>query len=199
VGVKGSRYIPARLVLQDHKANGVQQSTAQFIAITTNSTSDFTSTLSDYREHATMAGPLLAVLWAALAFVLYKITAYVLDEVRHVRNAKRLGCQQPPRLRSEPWEFMGVVNIHTVIKSLQAKKLPQVQKLQVEKRAEEEGRFVTTFSMVSTSENGRREQATSVNAIDGVVNYGQRVGVTAKGECKCAYRALLMTASELVR
>lgn len=98
-----------------------------------------------------MAGPVLAVAWAALAFVLYRITAYVREELRHKRNAKRLGCEQPSPMRDEWWNFLGILGIVTVMKAFKANRLPQFQKERVERVQEREGRRVTTFSNVSVS------------------------------------------------
>ena len=95
-----------------------------------------------------MPGPLFAISWAAIAFVLYKITAFVLDEIRHARNAKRLGCQQPPPLRTERWDFIGIMTISTMIKNFNKYMLPQFQKKMIEGAWEREGWRVTTFRNV---------------------------------------------------
>jgi len=96
-----------------------------------------------------MVGPLLATIWVALAFVLYKTIAYVLEELRHARNAKRLGCQQPLPFRTERWDVLGILSVTTAVKAFKAQALPQLHKQFVEAAEEREGWNVRTFRNVS--------------------------------------------------
>jgi hypothetical protein len=95
-----------------------------------------------------MTTPFLAVLWAAVAFVLYKITAYVLEELRHARNAKRLGCQNPPPVRT--WDPFGVYTVYEVVRAFKRQSLPQTQQQILNGIAKREGWRVTTFHNVRT-------------------------------------------------
>ncbi|KAJ4290904.1 hypothetical protein N0V90_010100 [Kalmusia sp. IMI 367209] len=62
-----------------------------------------------------MQSSILLVLWAAIAIFIYRFAQYVLVELRHSRNAKRLGCVDPPRFVN--YDYLG---LYTVYKSLQA-------------------------------------------------------------------------------
>jgi len=60
-----------------------------------------------------MQGSVVLAIWAAAAFVLYKITGRVLIEFKHHRNAKQRGCQDPPRFI--PYDYFGLYGLYQLI------------------------------------------------------------------------------------
>ncbi|KAF2870936.1 cytochrome P450 52A12 [Massariosphaeria phaeospora] len=62
-----------------------------------------------------MHNPILLALWAAAAFVLFKIVVYVSTELRHRYNARKLDCQIPPRFVAG--DYLGIINIRNSIKA----------------------------------------------------------------------------------
>ncbi|KAF2685880.1 cytochrome P450 52A12 [Lentithecium fluviatile CBS 122367] len=90
-----------------------------------------------------MRTPLVAALWAATAFVLYKVIVYILNELRHSRNARRLGCRQPIPVRNV--DLLGIRNIIGVSKAFKDQRLIQYLKSLMDDAAEREGWKVGTL------------------------------------------------------
>ncbi|KAF1956855.1 cytochrome P450 52A12 [Byssothecium circinans] len=87
---------------------------------------------------------ILLALWGGATFVIYRVVAYVLEELRHHRNAKRLGCE-PPYAMPSP-DGLGIKLVYDTLKSVREHRTPHFLKERLDKTWEREGRMITTFS-----------------------------------------------------
>ncbi|KAH6637436.1 cytochrome P450 52A12 [Boeremia exigua] len=88
---------------------------------------------------------ILLALWAGGSFILYKIVAYVLTELHHRREAKRLGCE--PAFQFRLLDIQGIRNVWRMIAADKRFAVPEYLKGRVDNACAEEGKSITTFAM----------------------------------------------------
>lgn len=95
-----------------------------------------------------MHNSILLALWGGLAYVLFRSINYVREEVRHRRNAQRLGCE-PPYRAGNKWDILGLQNAYTFAGELTKMNYVPFYKARMDDLCKKEGRNITTISQVS--------------------------------------------------
>ncbi|KAF2121809.1 cytochrome P450 52A12 [Lophiotrema nucula] len=90
-----------------------------------------------------MHNSVLLGLWALGAYTIYFITSAVLNEQRHRRRERQLGCKRPALIKS--WDGIGIENIQKLLKSDKECRMPQYLKERTEEVSEREGKRLSTF------------------------------------------------------
>lgn len=89
----------------------------------------------------------LLALWGCVAYIVFTLINHVREEIRHRRNAKRLGCEAPYPLQRK-WDFLGIHTAVTAMKHLKANDFVPFAKEVIDKAWEKEGRIISTMSQV---------------------------------------------------
>lgn len=90
-----------------------------------------------------MHNSLLLALWAFVAFVIFKLANIILYELRHSRNAKRLGCKQPNSMFLR--DPLGIGNIRGLMEADRLRRIPDCILERTKAACEREGKIVSTF------------------------------------------------------
>ncbi|KAF2641585.1 cytochrome P450 52A12 [Massarina eburnea CBS 473.64] len=84
----------------------------------------------------------LLALWGGVAFVIYRIVEYGLEELRHHRNAKCLGCE--PVYKMPNPDGMGITLLFQLLNSNRQFNFPETSKKRLFRQWEKEGRAIPT-------------------------------------------------------
>lgn len=91
-----------------------------------------------------MHNSVLFGVWACVSFVLYKIVAAVLEERRHAKNARELGCE--PTHNPNGWDIWGVVAVWKMLQADKKALFPAHIKQRFEDATKAQNRQINTLS-----------------------------------------------------
>jgi hypothetical protein len=89
-----------------------------------------------------MHNSILLCLWAGVSYVLYKIVATIINERRHARNARKLGCG--PAHNPNGWDLFGIVMIRDILRADKQARVPVFFKERFDLASIEQNRKIST-------------------------------------------------------
>ena len=91
-----------------------------------------------------MQTSIFLAVWAFVAFLLFKLATFVLEDRRHRKNERQLGCERPPTMANR--DGLGIVNVIEIFKADKARRIPDYIKERAENFEKRTGKVMGTFS-----------------------------------------------------